>query len=706
VAHLSAAEVPVALESATFAPQLDILVVVGARLRPDPSLPKPCFGDDVWDLSAVADIPAYAQMPACLRLDWSTIAHPAFRLCAKEVGLALLQPRIGLDHRLANARRRAVPPHGLVAHLGRWRSWFSWLEVHGVRRLADVTQAHCDAWLVGRLEEVGRAAVHSEVRELRRFADYSALLTTDAYPPGFYPWPGRSAAQVAGWRSAGENTTPVIPDEVFSPLLAAALFLVQVAGPDVLAAREEWQRLMVTPCKGSGLDRRLHRYLAELRRSQQGLPELHPRHLEHQQARGVLDLADPLHRVNLRLIERHIGAYSGSLARAGRRALVEGAVAELGCAPGGLRTLPAHVVDPADPANRRRWHRGFAPYDIDDLVNLVLTGAYVVVAALSGLRYSELAEMRRGCVRAEQLANGMVRHRIHTKLVKGRPFGGELHRWTVIAEVAQAFAVVEQLIPVDLPFARFNPIARFPKLLRWVNGGEGQRAFLAPVPEDWNFNGRQFRRTLARHLDFRPHGVLAGKVHLKHVSVTTSEGYYGRVGSSAAAFLADVEHERTRARLETTKELYADWVAGRPIAGPGRKELEVLFSSVRQELAALDSSVIATDSRLEDLLRRRAATLHVGTLNYCWFIDPARARCLLQAGRAGATAPLIAMCEPTRCANATIHPEHQPVWLDTTRHLDRLLASPVVPDHEKQRLALERERVHAVADAVVERAIT
>jgi len=374
---------------------------------------------------------------------------------------------------------------------------------------------------------------------------------------------------------------------------------------------------------------------------------------------------------------------------------MEKALVELGSAPGGLPPRPAEVADPSDPTRIRAWHVGFTPFELDNLASLVLTGCYVVVAALSGLRRSELAEMRRGCVRAEQLANGMVRHRIHTKLVKGRPFGGEAQRWTVIEEVAQAFALVERLVPAEMPFARMNPNARFPKLLRWVNG-EGQRAFLTPIPDNWQLSGRQFRRTLARQLGFRPHGVLAGKVHLKHVSVATSEGYYGRAGSSAAAFLADVERERTVARIETTKRLYAEWIAGLPMTGPGRKDLETLFSSVRQELDRLDASVIVTEDRLEALLRRRANTLHVGPLNYCWFVDPSRARCLQKAGRAADTTPLIGMCEPTRCANATIHPVHQPVWIDTDRHLAKLETSPSVPVHEKERLATERARVQFV----------
>ncbi|MGH2688114.1 MAG: hypothetical protein ACRDKW_04825, partial [Actinomycetota bacterium] len=193
--------------------------------------------------------------------------------------------------------------------------------------------------------------------------------------------------------------------------------------------------------------------------------------------------------------------------------------------------------------------------------------------------------------------------------------------------------------------------------------------------------------------------VLAGKIHLKHVSVATSEGYYGRVGSSAAAFLADVERERARARMETTRRLFAEWQDGKPVAGPGRTELAALFTKVQADMEGFTGTVVESERRLEDLLRRRAATLHVGPLNNCWFIDPSRARCLRQAGRTDATAPLIGMCEPTRCPNATIQAEHVPVWIDTERQLDRLLQSPRVPKHEKERLQLERARVHGVVAA-------
>lgn len=690
--------------SATFPDDLDVLGFLGLRLRDDPAALHPRFGDDCWDLSAIADIPAHARVPCKLRVAFGGIPDPIWRRCAKEVAIAMLQPNVGLDHRLALARRRPHPPHDLAKVVGHMRRWLGWLAAHGVGRLADVTQAHCDTWLVERLDLVTPGTVRAEVADLRRFAEYRSVLSSDAYPLGFSPWGDNTAAQVAGWRPSAENATPVIPDDVFGPVLAGALFLVQVAGPDVLVARNELRSLRVPATAGSAIDERLVDYIAGLRHQGRQVPELHQRSLDEQRHRRVLDTADPLYRVNFRIIERHIGSGNGVIASTPRRRdLVANAVVELGLGLGGLDTAPSKVADPTDHLNVRPWHREFSPFDIEELASLVLTGCYIVVAALSGLRHSELAEMRRGCVRAEQLANGKVRHRIHTQVIKGRDFGGEPDRWTVVEEVAQAFALVEALVDDEQPFARrcrgFK--GRYRTFLRWVNG-PGAQGFLAPIPEDWHLNCRQFRRTLAQLLGSRPHGVVAGKIHLKHVSVATSEGYYGRPGSSAAAFLAKVDKERAKAAADLTRQLYDGWKTGQAMTGPGRIELARLFTKVGAEMERFEGSVVDSERRIDELLRARTSTLHVGPLNYCWFVDAARARCLSPANRTNASAPLIGMCEPTRCANATTHPGHVPVWIDTGRRIDRLLANPRVPNQEKERLRLERDRVGAVVRAVSE----
>jgi hypothetical protein len=700
MAHLTAAAQTGPPKSAVFDADVDVLAFTGLALLDDPGLPRPRFGDDRWDLSAIAAIPAYARIPSALRVDWTTVVNPVWRLCAKELGLALLQPDVGLYWRLPDARRRPLPPHQLTALVSQWRGWFDWLERHQVDRLAGVTQAHCDAWLAGRREEIQPSTLVDEVIKVRQFADYRQILSLDSYRDGFRPWSNQTASKVAGSRRRGENTTQVIPDEVFGPLLAAALFMVDMAGPDVIAAQAESSRLQRSTPRSEPVDDLLRRHLGDLRRSGQPLPAVHPAHLDRHLAKGILDRTDPLHRVNMRMIERRIGANYGTLTHLnpGRRSMLESALEELGCAGGGLTTPVGLVTDPANPDHRHPWHEPFSPYDLEPLAQMIRTGCYIVVAALSGLRRSELAEMRRGCVRAEELANGKLRYRIHTKLIKGQPLGGTDERWTVIEQVAQAFSIAEQLTERDHPFARMHLQVRYPKLRNWTNT-TGVDAFLDPIPA-WTIGNQQFRRTLARLLGFRPHGVIAGKIHLKHVSVVTSEGYYGRAGSSAAAFLAEVEQETARARLETTKRLYADWVAGQPIAGPGRAELTKLFTDVHADMSPFEGTVLESDRRLENLLRRRANTLHVGPLNNCWFVDPGRALCLKQSGRTDATAPLIGMCESTRCPNATEHPEHVRVWINHDHHVDKLLANPRIPKHEKERLALEKTRIRAVVEGL------
>ncbi|MFD9288419.1 hypothetical protein ACFWBV_08930 [Streptomyces sp. NPDC060030] len=59
--------------------------------------------------------------------------------------------------------------------------------------------------------------------------------------------------------------------------------------------------------------------------------------------------------------------------------------------------------------------------------------------------------------------------------------------------------------------------------LTWGNGPEGRRLGLAPIPE-MPVSLRMLRRTLAVEMAHRPGGLLAAKIHLKHISVVTTAG--------------------------------------------------------------------------------------------------------------------------------------------------------------------------------------
>jgi hypothetical protein len=110
--------------------------------------------------------------------------------------------------------------------------------------------------------------------------------------------------------------------------------------------------------------------------------------------------------------------------------------------------------------------------------------------------------------------------------------------------------------------------------------------------------------------------------------------------------------------------------------------------------------MLAGDRHLENLLRKQAATLHVGAANFCWFTDPAKALCLRMAGATDADKPLAGMCDSARCPQATHHAHHRPVWVGTAQTLTAFLDNPRISKAEKARLAAERERAQQVVAGI------
>ncbi len=161
-----------------------------------------------------------------------------------------------------------------------------------------------------------------------------------------------------------------------------------------------------------------------------------------------------------------------------------------------------------------------------------------------------LKELRIGCRRSTVTGSGLTRCRLAGKLIKGQGPGGTDDEWVVVEEADHAVALAGQLCDDTTPgaavFGRFAFSARYPRLRTWVNGPAGQRLGLAPIPGG-PVNPRMMRRTLAQELGYRPGGLLAAKVHLKHVSAATTEGYTSRPSGAQAKLLAEIgEHEASR----------------------------------------------------------------------------------------------------------------------------------------------------------------
>ncbi|MEU4897640.1 hypothetical protein AB0B12_34925 [Streptomyces sp. NPDC044780] len=177
------------------------------------------------------------------------------------------------------------------------------------------------------------------------------------------------------------------------------------------------------------------------------------------------------------------------------------------------------------------------------MVGIVRTAAVIVLAAASGMRSSELMELEVGCCRSEESAPGLIRYRLVSKVIKGQGLGGVIDEWVVIEPAYRAAELIECLHPDPVEGAsllgRFAFDIRYRWFRNWINSEAGARLGLAPIP-DGLVNLWRLRRTLALEMAYRPGGVLATKIHLKHIVVATTEGYSSRPGGAQAELLAEV----------------------------------------------------------------------------------------------------------------------------------------------------------------------
>jgi hypothetical protein len=251
---------------------------------------------------------------------------------------------------------------------------------------------------------------------------------------------------------------------------------------------------------------------------------------------------------------------------------------------------------------------------------------------------------------------------------------------------------------------RFGFDVRYTWFRNWVNGPAGQRLGLAPIPAT-TVNLRALRRTLAIELAYRPGGLLAAKLHLKHIAVATTEGYASRPGGAQAELLAEVNKHEAQRNLDLVWAEFRNYQQGIMPAGPGARELTEFFSHIDGKLAtggeAGTPKTQRSDREVLNLLTKRAQTLHLGIANYCWFTDPSRALCLKLAGTPHADRPLAGMCDSARCPQATHHPCHRPVWAEHAAQTKTFLGSiGTGRKTERARLRADLNRAQGVLDAI------
>ena len=699
---------PAAAGATVFA-GMQVAATAGWRLVPGSARSR--FDQDVWDLTGLADAPVVMGNHRKI-LDFTVIANPLWRTVAREYLFARIAPHLPVVATLPQAVRSPMNPNTLWAELKALSGWMNHLTAAGRRSLREVSQADCDAYLSSASRSIldpGRrlspATTVSAVRVCQHLARYGDVLS-DAYPPGFLPWAGRSPDTVTGYIRTSHNRVPPVPDDLLQPLLAGCLYLVNMIGPLIAAEveqarandrREAESRRGLTSAEVPVLRAAIGQWHAEGRPPPRaGTPAI-----AHRLALGW-SADDPL----LQLAFHPLVVEA--CAAMGHRRHLETLRPEL---ESWVRDCPvqypyarhAASVPRADDATPTPWTLPVSRHQLDTAAYAVGSAAYFLTSALTGMRASELAELTAGCRARDTTPGGAVRHRLVSRRIKGLPYGGTDDQWVVIADVHDAIAVAEAVtgLPDGRPlFAKQsnNSNSRITGLRAWIDSPAGQRLGLQPIPAG-PINPRSLRRTLAMTIAQRPHGLMAARIHLKHISVATTEGYTATPGGHQAAFLADVSAEEQAEHLRLTTAAYDDYQRGILPAGQGARDLIAVFKAVDHALDQHDSASVTVidDRRAERILKTKAATLHVGPGNYCWFSDPTKALCLRLAQTPEATEPLLGMCDSARCSQATHHTTHRDVWADhahTTRTV--FLGNPRISPLERARAAAAVQRADRV----------
>lgn len=694
----------------------DICAHTGFRLHPGHT--RPMFDTDLWDFTGVVGLPV--QMPRYEQVfDFTTIAEPHWRQVAKELVFALLVPQHEAVALLPGAYRTALSLRTCHHRLEELTRWFAFLTSRGVTSLGAVDDGICHAYLAhrgfrrdsrGRVTTAvngpsRRAAAAQLIGDLAAYRDLSA----ERLPAGLRPWGDVSASTASGRKRTHENATQPLPTQVLQPMLAAGLYLTDTIGPHLADLNRRYRQSVrrdQLPQPRRMPTRALIDACADHVRSGEPLVML-PESDQRQRLAGRWRPDDPLLPVSLDALAQQAGArvfYPTWLAPL--RALLEDTLAQVGCEPAWGRD--AAVVNRADNAGEVAWTLPLHGLQVTGLVHIGMTAALLVVAALSGMRNGELMELRHGSRRTEQTMTGLTRFKLASSLIKGQPLGGTPEQWVIIEPAYHAIGLAEQLAgSADgrLLFGRFSFHERYKTLRAFVNGPAGKRLGMAPIPED-PVNLRMIRRTLAIELAYRPGGLLAAKVALKHISTATAEGYAARPGGAQGQLLAEVNRHEQERNLQLVLAEFRNYQNGIMPAGPGARDLTSFFATIDSHLATSASSqphVQHTDRDILNLLSKRANVLHLATANYCWYADPAQALChrLAATPRQHTSTPLANMCDSARCPQATHHIGHRAVWAEHAASTQTFLgALGPTRSAERTRLTAEYDRAARVRDAI------
>ena len=655
-----------------------------------PLLPAqpPLFGHtDHWDLNGVVERPVN-QYAANYRVSFAG-QSPAWNLRIREMAMIWLNPRHPAVL-AAGVHLKPQPrePRTVTLRAGTLRALAAWAQTQRLpEELSrwDVEDLH--RYIDAQRQRLAIGSVNEHIVVIKALHEFGPVLACRGLPVD--PWPGQPARRVLGLRDAEVLATPVIPPESWFPLVRSAWTYIDTFGPDILRALALWQGLQAAarPLGKADMDQAVTDWLTDP---------------QHRIPVRPSTSSDPAAAVNWSVLTTMIGARNNlfdatNAAGQHRRALVLDAVAAGRTQPGLLHDL-REVTRPD--GSRGPWHHCLHPLQLWMECVALRNACYIFVAALSMMRDSEIRQITHGSVVEHYGAPAVTStKRKHDPDLPTR-------HWWIIEPAAKALFIASQLsLHPELAFGRvrvgnydeiFSSQYAIDSFIRRVN--TYRRYSGLPAIPAGKITPHMFRRTMAMLTRDHPGSEIALGIQLKHVATRalanrSTQGYAG----SAPAWARHLDDALASTHFQHLRDLYDTHRRGKTIGyGPAADRLRDTFDSVTRACEQAHQG----DARVEyDLLRKARISIRFGKLNHCTLdeANPAGAKCLentvVPPGHHG---PLVDRCQPARCANSFLGPEHIPAWRTEERTLLTLLDTPKIAPCRKPGLQRELDDVRAV----------
>lgn len=357
------------------------------------------------------------------------------------------------------------------------------------------------------------------------------------------------------------------------------------------------------------------------------------------------------------------------------------------------------------PGTNVTWRDSAEHYGLHKEVRCAVTAVYFITGFLSGMRDSEIQDIRDG-------AWGIKRgddNEIQSAWVRSRSFKrkatGDERDWIVLDEVIMALNALSELKEVleryqthpsgtdntELLFRRYSYIKcadyegarhnsaiadqmakrlnEFQQHVKGLAARAVQRArtradkefilrfyHIADGPDGapWRWVTKHLRRTIAWYIGNEPFGVVAGMRQYGHVRDVTFRGY---AGAEESGFRAEVDRQRVAGQQLDIIDMYNQVVSGKHLGGPTGRRLESEFRNIAEHVGELAGKVV-DERRLHAMLKNVAKVIYPLLLNDCFF-DADKALCLKGQIKSDKTVPIPARCDRVRCPNSAYSKKHE-----------------------------------------------